>query len=176
VARPVAVLLCLLPFRFDWRETLYIGWVGLRGAVPIVLATFPVLAGVEGGAHIFNIVFFVVVVAAMVQGSTMRWLTHKLRLESARPPAPSASLEITSTDVHEDETAVFFVREDLPIAGKQLSELSFPEGAAVMLIVRGVRLIPPKGNTVLTPGDHVYVIHRRELRDELRRLFDADRS
>jgi len=78
VARPLVVLLCLLPFRYSWKERLYIGWVGLRGAVPIILATFPVLARVPGNQLLFNVVFFAVVVSSVLPGATVsrvsRWL------------------------------------------------------------------------------------------------------
>src|SRR5438309_8582335 len=73
VARPLSTLLCLAPFRFTARESLFVGWVGLRGAVPIILAIFPVLAGARQAHHIFNVVFFVVVVSTIVPGSTVRW-------------------------------------------------------------------------------------------------------
>src|SRR6185503_16208964 len=92
VVRPLVVWLCLLPFRYPRREVLYIGWVGLRGAVPIVLATFPVLAGVPGAERLFDLVFFIVVVNALVQGGSVAWLTQKLGLQSKEPPAPQAVL------------------------------------------------------------------------------------
>jgi cell volume regulation protein A len=85
VARPVAVLLCLAPFRFPWRETAFVGWTGLRGAVPIILAIFPVLAGVEGAKPLFDLVFFVVVVSALVPGGTVGWAARRLGLVEDRP-------------------------------------------------------------------------------------------
>lgn len=81
VARPISVFICLAPFRrFDWRAKLFVSWAGLRGAVPIVLATFPMVAGVPGAFTIFNIVFFVVLVSSLIQGPTMNWLAKKLRI------------------------------------------------------------------------------------------------
>ena len=88
VARPLVVAACLAPFGFAWREVLFIGWVGLRGAVPIILATFPVLAGVPGATGVFDLVFFVVLVSTALQGSTAGWLATRLGLERAGPPAP----------------------------------------------------------------------------------------
>jgi cell volume regulation protein A len=84
VARPLVVVLCLLPFRYNWRERLYVGWVGLRGAVPIILATFPVLARVPGSHLIFNVVFFAVVVSSLLPGATVALASRWLRVE-ARP-------------------------------------------------------------------------------------------
>ena len=82
VVRPLVVALCLLPFRYPRKEVLYIGWVGLRGAVPIVLATFPVLAGAPGAGRLFDLVFFIVVASALVPGATVAWVTQKLGLQS----------------------------------------------------------------------------------------------
>src|SRR5262249_62147279 len=86
VARPAVTLACLLPFRYPLREAAYIGWVGLRGAVPIVLATFPVLAGAPGAARIFDVVFFVVVVSALVPGATVKSATRLAKVEGNGPP------------------------------------------------------------------------------------------
>ena len=162
VARPVVVWLCLLPFRYRPRETAYISWVGLRGAVPIILATFPVLAGAPGAERNFDIVFFVVVVGALVPGSTVAWAARRLGLESHDPPAPRAILEIESRKPLNGELLSFYIDDALPVAGESLATLPFPDGAAVTLILRGQEMVAPKGSTVLTPGDHVYVFSRTD--------------
>ncbi|MEO8010195.1 MAG: potassium/proton antiporter, partial [Dokdonella sp.] len=90
VARPLSVFLCLAPFRqYGWREKLYISWAGLRGAVPIVLATIPIVAGIAGAQAIFNIVFFVVLVSSVMQGPTLGWLARRLHLTSTSERAPA---------------------------------------------------------------------------------------
>jgi cell volume regulation protein A len=96
-ARPISVAICLFPFRYSPREIFYIGWVGLRGAIPVVLATYPVLIGAAGAQTMFNIVFFIVVVNTIVPGATVRWLTKWLGLQSAEQRPPPALLEIIST-------------------------------------------------------------------------------
>lgn len=95
VARPLSVFICLAPFRrFDWRAKLFVSWAGLRGAVPIVLATFPIVAGAPGAQTIFNIVFFVVLVSSVIQGPTLGWLTKRLGLEAEEPrPEPEDAEE-----------------------------------------------------------------------------------
>jgi cell volume regulation protein A len=158
VARPVMVALCLLPLRFPRNDVLYVGWVGLRGAVPIILATYPVLTGAPGAARLFNIVFFIVVLNAFLPGTTVPWLTRRLGLESQEPPPPDAVLTIESFDRLDGELLSYYVDEALPVAGMMLHELPFPEGAAVTMIVRGRELIAPKGDTRLEVGDHAYVL------------------
>jgi cell volume regulation protein A len=160
VARPIVVALCLLPFGFPRRETAYISWVGLRGAVPIILAIFPVLANAAGASRIFDIVFFIVVVNALVPGTTVPWVTRRLGLDTREPPAPKAVLEIETTQPLLGELLSFYIDEPLAVVGVSIAELPFPEGAAVTLIVRGQELIAPKGSTVLSRGDHVYVFSR----------------
>jgi potassium/hydrogen antiporter len=157
VARPLVVVLLLLPFRVPRAEVAFISWVGLRGAVPIMLATFPVLAGVPGARHVFDVVFFVVVVSALVQGTSIRPLARWLGLEVDAPPPPRAMLEIMSTQRLSGEVASFYVEPASAVAGSRISELPIPDGSAVMLVVRGRELVAARGRTVLQPGDHVYV-------------------
>jgi potassium/hydrogen antiporter len=157
LARPIAVSLSLLPFRYTWRETAFVGWGGLRGAVPIILATFPVMNGVTGANKLFDLVFFVVVVSVLITGGTIPWVLKKLGLEGDEPPPPPAVLEIFSTQKLSGQLISFYVEEELDVTGVPLSELPFPEGSAVTLILRGEELIVPKGNTLLQAGDHVYV-------------------
>ena len=171
VARPLVVALCLLPFRYKPREVGYVGWVGLRGAVPIILATYPILAGVAGSERLFDLVFFIVVVNAVLPGMTVSRVTRWLRLESADPPMPPAVLEIESMQPLEGELMSFYVDDALAVVGVPMSELPFPEGAAATLIVRGQQLVAPKGGTQLEPGDHVYVFARPVDRPFIQLMF-----
>ena len=176
VARPLVVWLCLLPFRYPWLDVVYVGYVGLRGAVPIVLATFPVLAGAPGAERIFDIVFFIVVMSAVVPGATVPWVTRRLGLESSDPPAPQAVLEIESMRPLSGRLMSFYVDEALAVAEASIAELPFPEGAAATLIVRGDELIAPKGNTHLRAGDHVYIFARPEDEPFIRLMFGRPES
>jgi cell volume regulation protein A len=171
LVRPLVVALCLLPFRYPRKEVLYIGWVGLRGAIPIVLATFPVLAGAPGAERLFDIVFFIVVANALVPGATVAWVTRKLGLQTKEPPAPQAVLAIESRQPLQGELMSFYIDEALVVAGMPLEELPLPEGAAVTLIVRKNTLVPPKPSTTLQPGDHVHVIAPPEDRGFIQLMF-----
>ena len=153
------------------KEIAFVGWVGLRGAVPIVLGTFPVLANAPGAERIFDIVFFLVVVSALIPGGTVAWVTRWLRLEAAEPPAPQAVLAIESRQPLRGQLLSFYIDDALIVSGLSLSDVDLPDGAAVALIVRGDRLVAPRGGTVLLPGDHVYVVAREEDRPIIRLVF-----
>lgn len=157
LARPIAVLVCLLPFRYTPRDMAYIGWVGLRGAVPIILAVYPVLAGAEGATRIFDIVFFIVVVNTLVPGGTVKWMTTKLGLESSDPPPPPAALEISSTQLLRGEILSFYIDPAVAVCGVEVQDIPFPPESSALLVMRGDELIAPRGGTVLEPGDHVYI-------------------
>lgn len=174
VARPAAVLGCLAPFRFPRREIAFVSWVGLRGAVPIILATFPVLAGVSGAVHVFDLVFFAVVISTALQGTSIRWLALRLGLAMPEAPAPRAVLEIVSRDPLAGEVLSFYVERESAVAGATLADLPFPEGARVMLIVRGRELVPASGQTVLGPGDHVHVFARPDDKPFVLLLFGRE--
>ncbi len=162
VARPLSVIICLLPFDYPWRERLYIAWVGLRGPVPIILATYPVMAKAPGASLMFDVVFFIVVVSAVLPGATIKAVTAWTGLSSkAAPPAP-ALLEVTSTRLLHGNVIAFFVDKASAVSGVTIADLPFPSGAAVMLIVREDELVAPRGQVTLLPGDHIYVITRPE--------------
>jgi cell volume regulation protein A len=171
VARPIVAMACLLPFRYRWRDSAYVGWVGLRGAVPIVLATIPVMAGIAGARELFDVVFFIVVVGAIIPGATVPWMTRLLRVESAAPPPPAAMIEIDVRAPKGDELRAYFVSSQLAVAGASLAEIPFPEGAAVSMIERAGSLIAPSGATRIEPGDYVYVIAPVEHRPHVELLF-----
>lgn len=161
-ARPVVVVLCLLPFRYGWRESLYVGWVGLRGAVPIILATMPVMAGVPAAEPIFHLVFFIVVVTAVVPGGTVGWVTRRLGLAADEPAPPAAVLEINSLQPLAGDIVGFTIAEPTAACGATIAQLPFPPGANVMLLIRGEELIAPRGTTLLEPGDHLFVFCKPE--------------
>lgn len=170
-ARPLVVAPILLLFRYPLREVTFISWVGLRGAVPIILATFPVLERVSGAERLFDVVFFMVVASALVPGGTVAWLARRMGLAAEEVPPARAVLEITSTQVMEGEVASFYVDPALPVAGAAIADIPFPPRAAVMLIVRGSELVAPRGDVTFQPGDHVHLFCRKEDRPFIELLF-----
>jgi cell volume regulation protein A len=172
IGRPLVVALCLLPFGFPAKEVVYMGWVGLRAAVPIILATFPLLSGITGANKVFNIVFFVVVAnSALLPGATIRYVTRRLGLEAPDVPTPTAALEINSNRLLQGDLLSFYITDVLAVSNMPLSKIPFPPHTSVVLLVRGEQLIAPRGSTVLMPGDHVYVFCRPEDHPFLELLF-----
>jgi cell volume regulation protein A len=154
------------------REVLYIGWAGLRGAVPIILATYPVMAQISGAQEVFNTVFFVVVVNTLVPGSSVRRMTSWMGLGFGEPPPPHALLEIISTRVLRGvEVLSFAISASAAVCGAAIGEMPLPDGSAVILLIRDDELIAPNGSIVLARGDHVYVVCRQEDESLVRLLF-----
>jgi cell volume regulation protein A len=134
-----------------------VGWAGLRGAAPVILATFPVLCQAPGAEHMFQVVFFVVALNALVPGATLRAMVHRLGLESKADPPPDATLEIMSQVPIDGEILSFFVEPASAVAGIALRDLPFPDGASILMLVRGHHLVPARGATHIEAGDHVHV-------------------
>jgi cell volume regulation protein A len=116
-------------------------------------------------------VFFIVVVNAFIPGTTVRWVTSKLRLLAPEPPAPQALLEVSSTLALSGKVIAFFVDKASAAAGVAIADLPFPDGAGAMLVVRGSELVAPRGDVVLVPGDHLYVVTRPDDEPQLRLLL-----
>lgn len=152
VARPLAVAACLTPFRFRWREQAVVSWAGLRGAVPIVLSTFPFTAGHPDGDLVFNVVFFVVLVSVLVQGLTVAPLVHRLGLATQRPAWESIAEEIPLEGIDTDLVELH-VTGDLHVAGKRLRDVPLAPGMLMTAVLRGHKVIIPTGDTVLRPED-----------------------
>jgi cell volume regulation protein A len=157
VARPVAVWGSTVGLgRFDRHERLLLGWAGLRGAVPIVLATFVLSSHVEGANTIFNAVFFVVLVSAVLQGTTLGWVAKRLGLLTSAG-GPEAPLELTRHG-HSLNLVEFAVAAEDAIAGSAVRELELPREALIALVVRGEEAIPPRGATTIRPGDVLFIL------------------
>jgi cell volume regulation protein A len=174
LARPLAVLVALPFGGFPVRERLVLGWAGLRGAVPVVLATFPVIDGVAQGETIFNIVFFAVVVSTVLQGATFEPFARLLGATSDEQALPAPLLEPGAVRRLGAEVVQYPVGARDAAVGHPVRDLGLPRDALLNLIVRGGRAIPPRGSTVIEPGDHLHVLVRQEAAldfTQLRRLW-----
>ncbi|UYQ66530.1 potassium/proton antiporter [Streptomyces peucetius] len=172
VARPVGVLISLLPFRIPWREQVLMSWAGLRGAVPIVFATIPMVSGVDDNDRIFNIVFLLVVVYTLVQGPTLPWLARRLRLGDS---SEAADLGIESAPLERLRGHLLSVAipEGSKMHGVEVAELRLPAGSAVTLVVRDGKSFVPMPTTVLRHGDELLVVATDPVRDAAERRLRA---
>lgn len=173
VARPVAVALSAFPFRFNLRELSFLSWVGLKGAVPITLATFPLLAGMEGGGLIFNVVFFVVLVSAITQGWSLPLVARLLHLGMRSDSTTPVTVEINALRHVDGEIVEYRVSPTAHVAGKALRHLALPYEVTVTLVVRGNEVIMPRGRTILQPGDRIFIAMRKKVKPLMDCLFDT---
>jgi cell volume regulation protein A len=172
VARPAAAVVASAWSPFGARERLMLGWAGLRGAIPIWLATFPVIAGVKGSEFLFNVVFFVVVTSTLVQGATFEPLARRLGLTTSEPALPRPLVESGLVRQLGGEVLAFRVREGDAAAGSMVKELGLPREALVNVIVREGAVIPPRGSTEIQAGDELHILVRRPAHDEVEGLTE----
>ena len=170
VARPLAAFLATIFSPLDLRERAMLGWAGLRGATPIWLATFPVVAGIGGGQQEFAIVFFVVVTSTLIQGASFEPLARALGLTTDEPALPRRLLESGRIRRMGGDVVSYRLRAGAAAAGHLVRELGLPREALVNVIVRDGTAIPPRGSTELREGDELHVLVRGELRDEVEEL------
>ena len=167
--RPVAVWLSTAFNDFTARERLLLGWAGLRGAVPIVLATFVLSSQVETANTIFNAVFFVVVVSAILQGTTLERVAEKLDLVSPARSTHEPPIEVGESSPL--DLLDFVVAPDHAIAGSAVREVGLPRAAIIAVIVRGDDSIPPRGSTIIEPNDRLFVLVPHQLRPAVEDVF-----
>jgi cell volume regulation protein A len=172
VARPLAVQITTIPTGLGLRERLLVGWVGLRGAAPIVLATFPVVAGIPAAEQIFHLVFFIVVTSAVIQGTTVSWTARRLGLSST--PATGGGLDPLDLFASGDRDLVqVTVRRGSRAADRRLVDVQLPTGTLVVLVERQGASFVPTGSTVLLPDDQLLILVERPKVDALRAALEA---
>ncbi len=162
VARPLAVVLVLGRLDFSFSERLVLGWAGLRGAVPIVLATFPIIAGVGSGNEIFNIVFFAVTVSTVLQAATFEAFAARLGVTTEHRAIPAPLMEAGAVRRLGAEVVQFAVRADDAIVGLHVRDLDLPRDALLNLIVKDNTAVPPRGSTLIHENDELHILVRQE--------------
>jgi cell volume regulation protein A len=161
-ARPVAVFLGMLLSPYRLNEKLFISWVGLRGAVPIVLATFPLLAGLPQADLIFNVVFFVVLLSVLLQGTTISLAARLTGVVETALPQRSYPIQYVPSQGLEGELRESHIREGSPAVGKAIFELGLPNEYLVVLVARGETYLIPNGGLILQPGDVLLALSNEE--------------
>lgn len=158
IARPVSVFLCLLPFRnLTNRARLFISWVGLRGAVPIIFATYPVLANIEGSQQLFNIVFFITLLSLLLQGMTISRIARWLHLDLPQEKEGN-EFGVELPDEIDTRLEDITLTAEMLASGNKLANMSIPKGNLVMLVKRGSEFIIPNGQMELHEGDKLLII------------------
>ena len=176
VSRPLATLLSTAGSGFEAREKVFLGWAGLRGAVPVVLATFPVLEHAPHGREFFDIVFFAVLLSTLLQGTTIDVVARRLGVTSDEQAAPERIIEVGRVRELGGDVIEHAVRPGDAAAGALLRDLGLPRDALVSLIVRGDEVLLPRGSTRVEAGDRMHVLVRREVRHELPRILERWRT
>jgi len=172
VARPASVFIALLPFRFTLPEKLLVAWVGLRGAAPIVLATFPLLAGIEKATTVFNLVFFVVLLSVLLQGSSIPFVARLLKVNAPEPITSIRNLPETYFDKYQGDMVELKVNPASVACGKRILELNLPDSLLLVLIQRDEDLFLPRGDIVLEAGDRVLAASDSQGIAQVQSLFD----
>ena len=172
-ARPLAVFICLAASRHNWREKLLISWVGIRGAAPIVLTTFPLAMGVEHAEMMFRLVFFMVILSVLIQGWTLMPVARMLKMaKNVSSRGARAPLELEIMDDHCDqEMKEFEVVPGSELIGKTLAQISFPAGVLVTMIRRDGKFAPAHGNSKIAAGDGLLIMAEQQLLTAVEKRF-----
>ncbi len=169
VARPLSVIASLSPFRIPVKEQLFISWAGLRGAVPIILATIPMAAGMPGADRVFDLVFVSVIVLTLLNAPSLLWVAKKLGLST---DTREVDIEVAPLDEVAADLLQVRITEDSRLHGVSVSELRLPVNSSVSLVIRGDRTFTPHGRDVLKSGDQMLVVTpsavRAQVEDRLR--------
>ncbi|MEZ4948489.1 MAG: potassium/proton antiporter [Saprospiraceae bacterium] len=162
VARPISVFLSLIPFKMKTRRRLYISWVGLRGAVPIVFATYPLLAGIDKANVIFNIVFFISVISILIQGTTLSMVARILGVSLPEGDKTYTDTDRIFSELPKSSVREIFICEDDFAVGKRIVEMDFPKSSLIVMIKRNEKFLTPNGATVFQSGDTLVILSEEE--------------
>jgi cell volume regulation protein A len=176
VARPIATFMTTSVAGYNVREMTLLSWAGLRGALPVVFATFPVIEGIPHAERFFNLVFFVVITSALIQGATIDPLARRLRLTTRQPALPRPLMEVGTIRRLGAEVLEFPVREGDAIVGRLVNELGLPRDALVNVIVRDDEALLPRGSTEIQAEDRLHIMVREAARGDVQGLFERWRS
>ncbi len=171
LARPIAVFLCTPFWPYTIKEKLLLCWGGIKGVIPIVLATYPVAAGLEGGSYYFNIIFFVVLISALVQGSTIEFAANKLGLLTGNKYLSPHTMELISLEQSGYELLEHIVGTGSAVINKQIKEIPLSANALVTAIIRQNDIIAPRGETIIADQDILFILVRDEEEEELLNLL-----
>jgi len=176
VARPVTVFLTLSPWKMAIRDKVMVSWVGLRGAAPIVLATFPLLAGIPQAETIFNLVFFLVITSALLHGTSIPFVARHLGVSDPLPETPRLSMSLGDGCTSGNDMIELTVPMQSRVVGNQIVDIGLPPGTLIIMIEKGGNRFVPCGSTVLEGGDHLLVLTNQPQSNQVRSIFISEPS
>ena len=171
VARPITVFVSLLPFKVETREKWFYSWVGLRGAVPIVFATYPLLAGAEKANMIFNIVFFISITSVIIQGTSLPLVAKWMGLTIPHELKKRTQTDMVLTEGIKSLLTELVIPENGLVVGKQIVQLGLPKTTLISFILRDTNYIIPDGSTILEKNDKLFILS--ENKDALDSVFEC---
>ncbi|TXT50862.1 MAG: cell volume regulation protein A [Spirochaetes bacterium] len=171
VGRPLSVFICTSVFKLKMEERAFLAWSGIRGSVPIVLATYPAAAGLDPGNRIFNMAFFAVTLSILVQGTSVGSVARFLRLTAKEKPRKTQKMELVTVHDTKYELAEVYVDPQLYEGEVYVSDIGLDQEATVTMVSRGERILAPRGNTALSPGDLVTILVEEHKIEEASRLI-----
>jgi len=172
IARPLGVFICLIPFNYSLMEKTFISWVGLRGAVPIVLATYPMLYSLDESGLYFNIIFFIVILSVLIQGTTLPLAACKLRVEDNTPAESQFPLSLQPVEGWKGILREITVTSHSPLIGKAIFEIGLPKNYLIVLIARGKQFLIPNGSIMLKPNDRILGLAKPESHEHVAKLVN----
>ncbi len=163
VARPIATWISLLPWQYSLKEKAFLSWAGLRGAVPIILALFPMLAEMENSQLFFNAVFFIVLTSALIQGASIPYVATKLGLVNPPPPHDLEQLQVLTVGQKNLDIVQYKVEKQDWVNGKKIKNIRLPKNTLINAIVRHGKVITPDGDALIQEGDSLYILAEQHL-------------
>ncbi len=173
VARPISVFVAIPVGPLNYKDKLFISWAGLRGAVPVVLATFPLLARVSDAERIFHVVFFVALTSLLIQGTTLSTAARLLKLDLPSTPRPVFPIQFNPTELTDSELAEFKIAPGAQADGKRIMDLGLPKGSLVVIVGRGNQFVAAEGGTILHAGDVTSILTTKDNREILRTILES---
>jgi cell volume regulation protein A len=161
IVRPLTVFLCTYPFKLKLKEMAFISWGGIKGAVPVVLATYPAIYGLDNNHKVFNIVFFAVLLSCLLQGTTINRLAKKLGLIISSQNKSAFYIQLFALDNTDLEMIEAHISDESQIIKKSIRELKFPAHTLITAIIRGKEIISPNGNTVINKNDVMFILTKK---------------
>jgi cell volume regulation protein A len=171
IGRPLSVFVSMMFSGYKFNEKLAVSWIGLRGAVPIILATIPLSAGLDSTHYIFNLVFFIVLTSVLIQGWSIKYIAKIFKVSDIHEPEPQSPIQFENTRDHDAELLDFIVHYNSPVVGRSIIELGLPNDCLIIFICRNEKFFVPEGKTKIEEGDVLQIlVNKKDIEEVIKRL------